>query len=149
MVQQRKKEISALRKQIAKLEAIEAREAEIKDTVKKVFKDFKDQAKKAGVTLEEVIHAHQREISRVMDRITGADKSSAAPKRGRKKKKAGRKKARKAKVATIKIPAGNYTNIPPDPKAVFKVSERGPRPKLLKAHAEKLGIDKFLKECKK
>lgn len=148
MVQQRKKEITALRKQIAKLEAIEAREAEIKDTVKKVFKDFKDQAKKAGVTIEEVINAHQREISRVMDRITGAEKSTAA-KPGRKKKKASRKKARKTKVATIKIPAGKYTNIPPDPKAVFKVSERGPRPKLLKAHAEKLGIDKFLKECKK
>ena len=147
MVQKRKKEINALRKQIAKLEAIEEREAQIKDTVKKVYKDFKAQASKAGVTLEEVLRAHTREVSRVMDKITGATEAGAAPKRG--KKKATRKKARKAKASTIKIPAGNYTNIPPDPKAVFKVSERGPRPKLLKAHAEKLGLEKFLSECKK
>ena len=148
MIKPRKKEIDALRKRIAKLEAMEAREIQIKDTVAKVYKDFKAQISKSGVTLEEVLRAHQKEVSRVLDRITNANgPTGAAPKRGRKKK--AKKKARKSAVTTIKIPAGNYTNIPPDPKAVFKVSVRGPRPKLLKAHAEKLGLDKFLKECKK
>jgi len=144
MIKPRKKEIDALKKQIAKLEAMEAREAEIKDTVAKVYKEFKAQISKSGLTLEEVLRAHQKEVSRVLDRITKAnDITSAAPKRGRKKK------VKKPAVSTIKIPAGKYTNIPPDQKAVFNVSVRGPRPKLLKAHAEKLGLDKFLKECKK
>jgi hypothetical protein len=148
MINLRKKEIDLLRKKIAKLEAQVAREAEIRDTVSKIYKDLKSQISKAGVTLEEVIRAHHRDFLRIMDRIHKSDQEAASikPKKSRKKAK---KAARKAKKATIKIPAGKYSNIPPDEKMVFEVKPRGPRPKILKAHAEKLGLEKFLKECKK
>ena len=148
MIKPRKKEIDALRRKIAKLEAQEAREADIRETVGKILKDLKASLKKEGITLEEFVRAGHREFSRVMERIAAAESISTPKKRGR-KKKAKKRAGRKSKAATIKIPAGKYSNIPPDTKAVFVVNERGPRPKLLKAHAEKLGLEQFLKTCKK
>jgi len=148
MANPRKKVIESLRKQIAKLEAMEQRELEIKETVQKLFKEFKAQLKQSGVTLEEVVRAHYREINRAMDKIKATDDSVSPAKNGR-KKSVKKKKSKKKKASSIKIPAGTYTNIPPDTKAEFKVNPRGPRPKVLKAHAEKLGLEKFLAECKK
>ena len=48
----------------------------------------------------------------------------------------------------IQIPEGKYNNIPPDVERVFEVSLRGPRPKLLKAHAIDIGIEAFIEQCK-
>ncbi len=150
MKRERKVEIDALRKRIAKLEAMEIREAEIRDAVEKVYNDFRSALEEASLSLEEVVRSRYREFKRVVEKIDKESEPVTASKPKARRKKAGRKKGRrKSAKPTLKIPAGKYSNIPPDTKAVFVVKERGPRPKLLKAHAESLGLDKFISECKK
>jgi len=140
-----KSEINALRKQIEKLEAAAKREESIRDVLKDVNKKFRALLKNAGVTLDEFVASQQRSFANSLAKLEG----KAAPKRSVKKavKKKGRRKTTR-RASSIKIPAGSYSNIPPDNKKVYKVKEKGPRPKAVKAHAEALGIDKFLKECR-
>jgi len=59
-----------------------------------------------------------------------------------------KRQKRKAPVVTVKIPAGRYANIPEAPDQVFEVKEKGARPKLLKAYAEQVGLERFLQECR-
>jgi hypothetical protein len=69
-----------------------------------------------------------------------------APAKKRAVKKAGRRGTKRKAKTTVKIPAGQYT-IPSEPDRVFEVKDKGPRPKALKAHAEEIGLERFMAEC--
>lgn len=146
----RKREIETLRAQIAKLEQAEEKEAKEKQALENTQKQILDILESADLSLESFIRYNYKTARRVVAKIekeqsltnkkdnTGS-KRKAAPKK--------RKRTSKAKL-TIKIPAGNYSNIPSEPDKVYEVKEKGPRPKALKMYAEEIGLEKFLEQCR-
>ncbi|MCU7929807.1 MAG: hypothetical protein KZQ90_03325 [Candidatus Thiodiazotropha sp. (ex Codakia rugifera)] len=145
-----KKEIEGLRAKIARLEKEQKKaEAEKKalgtanGQIEKILKDN-------GISFEAYIRYNFKKASRFIHKIeaeTGevANKSKTSSKKSVARR--GRKSA-KAKTATIKIPAGKYGNLPDNPDVIFEVKEKGPRPKVLKAYAEEMGIEAFLEKCR-
>lgn len=146
------KEIQSLEKRIEKLKQQAEREDQLKEALQSTFDSLKEQLDSAGISLDEFIKAHLKTFQRSMARIekAAASESTPAPKRAPAKKRAAKKKATrgrrtKRKVA-IKIPAGTYGNIPSAPDQVFEVKLKGPRPKLLKAYAEAVGLETLLEK---
>ncbi|MES9944963.1 MAG: hypothetical protein ABW080_08420 [Candidatus Thiodiazotropha sp.] len=144
-----KKEIESLRAKIARLEA-EQKKAEV---VNKALSNASSQIDKVlkdnGINFETYIRHNYKRVNRIVQKITGqADKTKAKTKPSTKKKLA-RKGQRSSKaVASIKIPAGKYGNLPNNPDQVFEVKEKGPRPKLLKGYAEEVGLEAFMNQCR-
>ena len=146
----RKREIETLRARITKLEQLqekEAREQKAREDAKQSILNILDAAE---ISCEAFIRFNYREIRRIISKIEKEEAKPTQPARAATKKKTSKKRRAKAarRKSTIKIPAGNYTNIPGEPDRVFTVNERGPRPKALKAYAEKLGPEKFFKQCR-
>lgn len=150
MNSKRKKEIETLRSRLAELEALDALEQKKKAVLEKAHSQLTETLASAEATLEDFVRHLHRDLKRIFSRIE-REKAKSAPatkKAAAKKKVAAKKKRarRKAPVVTVKIPAGRYGNLPDAPDQVFTVKEKGPRPKLLKAYAEKVGLEKLMQE---
>ncbi|MCU7904343.1 MAG: hypothetical protein KZQ76_00555 [Candidatus Thiodiazotropha sp. (ex Epidulcina cf. delphinae)] len=144
-----KKEIESLKAKIARLEKEQEKaeqENKALDTANgQITKILKDN----GVSFEAFVRFHYTRASRVIHRIEGeANEGAATAKRVAKKRTARKGRKPVNAKATIKIPAGEYGNLPSNPKQVFAVKEKGPRPKALKAYAEEVGLEAFLTQCR-
>lgn len=146
------KEIETLRAKIARLEAeqkkAEQREkalARLQDQIEQLFKEN-------NLSLEDYIRGNLAQVNRIMAKIEREkEKRAPAATKPTRKKKASTKKGRSRsskQAVSIKIPAGKYGNLPTDPDKVFVVKEKGPRPKTLKAYAEKVGLEAFFDQCR-
>jgi hypothetical protein len=151
------KEIQSLEMRIQQLKAEKEKTEKEKAVLTDAYSRLKDQLKEEGVSMEAFVRFAFKDLSRAIAVVqreseTGAPAAQEPARRkvSAKKKVVRKPRARKGRVAAgaIKIPAGKYTNIPPDTAAVFEVKEKGPRPKAVKAHAEQLGIDAFLDQCR-
>ncbi|MET0067032.1 MAG: hypothetical protein ABW076_11875 [Candidatus Thiodiazotropha sp.] len=145
-----KKEIETLKAKLARLEQ-EQQEAERES---QALSDASDQFDKIleeqGISLEAFIAHDLKKFSRIVNKLekTGrASRSKTAPRQVRKKVIRKKRAARKT-THNIKIPAGTYAKLPNNPEQVFKVKEKGPRPKALKEYAEQVGLEKFLEQCR-
>ncbi|MBT2969250.1 MAG: hypothetical protein B6D72_05520 [gamma proteobacterium symbiont of Ctena orbiculata] len=143
------KEIESLRAKIARLEN-EQKKAEVQ---KKALGNASGQIDKIlkdnGITLDAYVRHNYKKISRIMQKIAGQSAQAKTKSRKSTKKKAARRGGRTAKaVATIKIPAGRYGNLPDNPDQVIEVKEKGPRPKVLKRYAEEIGLEAFMSQCR-
>jgi phenylalanyl-tRNA synthetase beta subunit len=145
------REIESLRARIAKLEQQRDKEEQEREALENTHSAIFEILDKAGLSLEAFLRHNYKAVKRLVGKVEKEEAKAAvqAPitrKKTTTKKKSRRKAARKK--ATIKIPAGQYKNIPSDPEKVFEVKDKGPRPKALKAYAEELGLDEFLKQCR-
>ena len=129
-----KQEIALLEAKIKQLQVSQAQEAAQRNKIKRAHGELIRALKRAGVSLDQYIELFEDDYKRAINKRIRA--SAASGRRGRPKK------------AVIKIPAGVYGNIPGAGKQRITVNVRGPRPELLKAYAEQVGIDAFLKKCK-
>ena len=146
----RKRQIDALRAQIAKLEQQQAKEEKERIALEKTRDSILKILKDADVSFEAFVRFNYKTIHKI---ITKLDREQAKPERPVKvatKKKAVKKRSRKTAKpkTTVKIPAGKYTNIPSEPETLFEVKEKGPRPKVLKNYAEEIGLEQFLEQCR-
>lgn len=146
----RKKQIDALRAQIAKLEQQQEKEAKERVALEKTRDNILKILKDADVSFEAFVRFNYKTIRKI---ITKLDREQVKPERTVKvaaKKKTVKKRARKTAKpkTTVKIPAGKYTNIPNEPETLFEVKEKGPRPKVLKNYAEEIGLEQFLEQCR-
>ncbi|MCU7872377.1 MAG: hypothetical protein KZQ91_06500 [Candidatus Thiodiazotropha sp. (ex Lucinoma borealis)] len=145
-----KKEIEGLRAKIARLEK-EQKKAEVEKKalgsangqIEKILKDN-------GISFEAYIRYNIKKASRIIHKIEGESGEIANKSRTSSKKSVVRRgrKSTKAKTTAIKIPAGKYGNLPGNPDVIFEVKEKGPRPKVLKAYAEEMGVEAFLDKCR-
>ena len=145
------KEIESLRAKIARLEK-EQQKAEQETQALNTASDQIDKIlKENGVSFEAYIGYHLKKVSRIIHKIEGQQSAhTPAPAKKTSKKRVARKGGRKTGKAalTIKIPAGKYGKLPNQPEQVFEVKEKGPRPKVLKAYAEEVGLETFLSQCR-
>ena len=146
----RKKEIEALRNKLAELETLEKLEQKKKEVLEKAHAQLTETLAAAEATLEDFVRHLHRDFKRVFTRIerekekkTPAKKKAAPRRKATAKKKRARRKTAKV---TVKIPAGRYGNIPDAPDQVFVVKEKGARPKALRAYAEKVGLERLMRE---
>jgi hypothetical protein len=148
-----KKEIESLKMKLARLEK-EQQKAEAQEKALAVVQEQIDKLLKDNdLSLEAYIRSNQVQVSRIMAKIERekiAGTGEAPVKRSSKKKAAAKKRAARSKkpTRTVKIPAGQYGNLPGSPDQVFEVKEKGPRPKLLKTYAEEVGLETFLAQCR-
>ncbi|HEB95831.1 MAG TPA: hypothetical protein ENI96_05310 [Sedimenticola thiotaurini] len=150
MSSNRKKEIENLRSRLAELEALDKLEQKRKEVLEKAHAQLTETLATAEATLDDFVRHLHRDFKRIFGRIE-REKAKSAPakkKTGVKKKATAKKKRARRKTAkvTVKIPAGRYGNIPDAPDQVFEVKEKGARPKVLKAYAEKVGLEKLMRE---
>jgi hypothetical protein len=154
MSRQRKKQIEALQSQIEELKAEEEREQRERVILEEAYRALTEQLANAGVSFESFVRFSLKEVRRAMAKIdrqeAPAEEKPVRRKAAKKRpvRKARARKSRKAAARPLKIPAGRYTNIPPEPEKVYEVKEKGPRPKAVKAHAESIGIDAFMEQCR-
>ncbi|MGD2082428.1 MAG: hypothetical protein PVF91_05655 [Chromatiales bacterium] len=154
MSRHRQKEIEALESRIEQLKAEQEREKREKAILEEAHRALMEQLAAAGVSFDAFVRFAIRDIRRATTRIDREERPAeekpvrrkAAKKRPARKARA--RKTRKQVVRPVKIPAGRYTNVPPDPAKVYEVKEKGPRPKPVKAYAEEVGIDAFLAQCR-
>jgi hypothetical protein len=145
------KEIASLRAQIARLEKEQKQAEEREKALAAVQSQIDALLKQHGLTLETYIRSNFAQISRIMAKIErekGKQGSAPATRKEKNKTVAKKRRARSNRTTSIKIPAGKYGNLPTAPDKHFEVKEKGPRPKLLKAYAEEVGLETFLKQCR-
>jgi chromosome segregation ATPase len=149
-----KREIENLRAKIARLEEeqkqVEQQEKALAVVQSQIDKLLKDN----GLSLESYVRRQYTQVKRIVAKIeqekSKQDAAAIPAKRVSKKRGTAKKRRSRAKRAnsSIKIPAGKYGNLPADPEQVFEVKEKGPRPKILKAYAEEVGLEAFLQQCR-
>jgi len=155
------KEIQTLELRIQQLKAEKEKADKEHSVLTEAYSQLKTQLKDGGVSMESFVRYAYKDLSRaiaVVQREPAAPAPAAvaeAEKPVRRKVTAKKKVVRKARArkanatpAAIKIPAGKYSHIPPDTAAVFEVKEKGPRPKIVKAHAEQIGLEAFMEQCR-
>ncbi|MES9858200.1 MAG: hypothetical protein ABW166_16595 [Sedimenticola sp.] len=153
MTSQRQKEIESLRAKLASLEAVHEKEVQEREALNNIYQQLTSLLNEADITLDSFIRCHYRDIRKVTVKIEREREreKSANPVKITVKRKTAVKKHRSSKskaTITVKIPAGQYSNIPAEPEKVFTVKEKGPRPKALKAYAEEVGLEAFMKNCR-
>ncbi|MCB1760137.1 MAG: hypothetical protein KDI68_10220 [Gammaproteobacteria bacterium] len=148
----RKREIESLKSKLARLEAEQAREEQSREALESAHAELLGRLQEADLDMEMFVRHYRKELGRILTRIdrrsTKSRTLAPAPKATRKKVVRKRRKAAKPAVPTVRIPAGSYHNIPPDEAQIYTVNERGARPKALKAHAQALGLESFLQQCR-
>ncbi len=146
------KEIASLRAKIARLEKEQKQAEEREKALAAVQGQIDTLLKQNGLNLETYIRSNFVQISRIVAKIereTSKHPSTPVKRKEGKQAVAKKRRVRASKAAPgIKIPAGNYGNLPSAPDKTFEVKEKGPRPKLLKAYAEEVGLETFLKQCR-
>ncbi len=147
------KQIEQLQSQIEELQAKKEKEEREREVLEKVYEDLKNALHADDISIDSFLRFAYRDVKRVVARIekerAKEERTEAKPppvKKATTKKKGKRGKAKKQ--MPVKIPAGQYKNIPPTLDAVHTVNEKGPRPKVIKAYVEEIGIDRFLEECR-
>ena len=152
MKRQRQKEIESLRSRLASLEAEQERENRERETLDSAQAELLATLDGADISFEAYVRCFIKDIRKVLTRIDreqAKEPETAIKRRPGTRKQVTKKRKRRSKPAvTVKIPAGSYSNIPAEPEKVFLVKEKGPRPKALKAYAEKIGLDAFLEQCR-
>lgn len=145
----RKKEIEALRSRISRLEQLEEKEINEKQALEETRQQIQKILDDADLSFESFIRFNYKKVRSIITKIDKEQPSSVAPEKKTVKRKTAVKKRKRVTrtKATVKIPAGKYSNIPAAPEKVFEVKEKGPRPKILKAYAEELGLETFLEQC--
>ncbi len=145
-----KREIETLRAKIARLEKEQKKSEQQQKALSQVQSQIDKILKENGITFEAYIRSQQPLISRLLAKIERVKGKAETPVKRVSKKKVATKKRRprKAAAAQIKIPAGQYGNLPADPAQRYVVKEKGPRPKALKAYAEEIGLEAFLAKCR-
>ena len=142
------KEIESLKAKIARLEKEQQKAEQETQALNTANEQIDKILKENGVSFESYIGYHIKKVSRIVQKLEGKQSTSAeTPAKKTSKKKAVRKGRRKAAL-TIKIPAGKYGKLPDQPDQVYEVKEKGPRPKVLKAYAEAVGLETFLSQCR-
>lgn len=145
------KEIESLRNKLESLEEEKQKEERERALLDGVYSELQGRLEQSGISIDafilyiykdakRVVNKTERQKAKQEAKAPAADKPKATKKRSKKK--------RSKKKTVIKIPAGTYKNIPDAPDRVFDVKEKGPRPKLVKAYAEKIGIEQFMEECR-
>jgi len=157
------KEIQTLELRIQQLKAEKEKADKEQSVLTEAYSQLKSQLKDGGVAMESFVRFAYKDLSRAIAVVQrepaapapAAPAAAAAEKPARRNVGAKKKVVRKARArkaapapAAIKIPAGKYTHIPPDTAAVFEVKEKGPRPKIVKAHAEQIGLEAFMEQCR-
>jgi len=152
MKRQRQKEIESLRNRLASLEAEQERENRERETLDKAQAELLATLDGADISFDAYVRCFIKDIRKILTRIDREQAKrpgTVIESKPRSKKQVAKKRKRRSKPAvTVKIPAGSYSNIPAEPEKVFLVKEKGPRPKVLKAYAEKIGLDAFLAQCR-
>ncbi|MCP3866636.1 MAG: hypothetical protein GY703_00775 [Gammaproteobacteria bacterium] len=147
----RQKEIESLKVRLSALEAEQQREEQERESLDQAYQQLMATLDEADVSFESFVRCYHKNIRKFITKIEREQSKLTEEKTTQKptsRKKAVRKKKRRTKkAAAIKIPAGSYTNIPPDTGKVFEVKEKGPRPKVVKAFAEEIGLEAFLSQC--
>lgn len=155
------KKIHQLESEIAEIKAKKEKDQHERGVLEGAYEQLKHSLHSENVTLDSFVRFAYRDVKRVVARIEkerakeeqiAANNPDAKPAPTRKKAtKPGRKPKAKVKAKAkkpIKIPAGRYTNIPPNLEEVIEVNHKGPRPKLVRAHAEEIGEERFFAECR-
>jgi len=147
-----KREIETLRAKIARLEKEQKKAEQQEKALAAVQGQIDKLLKDHGISLETYIRSNYAQVGRIVAKI---EREKAKPnetpvKRAAKKKRVAKKAATRSKKArhTVKIPAGRYGNLPQAPDQVFEVKDKGPRPKILKAYAEEIGLEAFFEQCR-
>jgi len=153
MKRQRQKEIESLRNRLVILEAEQERENRERETLDSAQAELLATLDGANISFEAYVCSFEKDIRKILNRIDrgqakGPETAIKSSRPGTKKQVTKKRKRRSKTAVTVKIPAGNYSNIPEEPEKVFLVKEKGPRPKALKAYAEKIGLDAFLEQCR-
>ena len=144
-----KKQIESLKAEIARLENEQQKEELVKKALASANGQIDKILKDNGINFETYIRHNHKRVSRIMQKLEGeTDKVKAETRRAAKKKTTRKSRQTSKTVATIKIPAGKYGNLPSEPDQVFEVKEKGPRPKVLKGYAEEVGLETFLNQCR-
>jgi predicted RNase H-like nuclease (RuvC/YqgF family) len=144
-----KREIESLKAKIARLEA-EQKKAELE---KKALTNASSQIDKIlkdnGINFEIFVRHNYKRVKRIVQKLEGqAENANAKTKPSTKRKSTRKGRGNTKTVATIKIPAGRYGNLPNNPDQIFEVKEKGPRPKLLKGYAQEVGLKVFMSQCR-
>ena len=151
MTTRRKKEIDSLRSKLAALEAEQEREEKERAVLEQAQTQLFSTLESSGITFESFVRCFFKDIRKLITKIELEQSKIASAKPGKRvvRKKMVKKTKRVARPKVrVKIPAGRYTNIPVDLEKVFEVKDKGPRPKVLKAYAEEIGLEAFLAQCR-
>lgn len=147
----RQQEIERLRSKLASLEAEQEREEQARQSLEQSRQQLLSTLEESNLGLEDFVRCYYKEIRKLVLKVERGLARQQPAGTGDKaaKKKTARKKAAKRRPpkVQIKIPAGRYGNLPAEPDRVYEVKDKGARPKALKAYAEKVGLENFLKEC--
>ncbi|MEJ2610024.1 MAG: hypothetical protein P8179_07990 [Candidatus Thiodiazotropha sp.] len=145
-----KKEIESLKAKIARLEIEQQKAEEEAQAINTANEQIDKILSETGVSLEAYIGFNLKKFSRIVHKIEGQQPDALKVSTQKTTKKRGSRKGRRASkpTLTVKIPAGKYGNLPNQPDQIFEVKEKGPRPKLLKAYAEEVGLEIFLNQCR-
>lgn len=165
------KQIASARSVVEKLEAELEQTRREDETLERVSSELRTKLAEGGVSFDAFVRFAEKDIRKALvklDKKLAIDapkpeqSAEEAPKRrGRGKKKAepakrGAKAAKPGRAAkgkprakpAIKIQAGRYTNMPPNPEAVIEVKEKGPRPRVVMNYAMEIGLDEFMSRCR-
>ncbi|MBW9260202.1 MAG: hypothetical protein K1566_17940 [Candidatus Thiodiazotropha sp. (ex. Lucinisca nassula)] len=144
------KQIDSLKAEITRLEKEQQRAEQQQKALKEVSTRVSALLKESGVSFESYITHHIKKVSRIVEKVEAKNSTKAASQAGKTSKTRRAKKPRKTSKPniTVKIPAGRYGKLPNQPEVIFEVKEKGPRPKVLKAYAEEVGLETFLHQCR-
>jgi len=148
---QRQREIDSLRNRLNRLEQEAEQEKQQREAVEGAHQQLLESLQQSGISFDDYVRSFYKEIRKVITRIEKAQAKVEEPANQTTKKKRSVKKRRKQAsrpTVTVKIPAGNYRGIPDEPERLFQVKEKGPPPKALRADAEQVGLEGFMKQCR-
>jgi hypothetical protein len=145
------KQIETLKAEILRLEEEQQRAEQEKRALDSASEQINSVLTETGISLETYIGYNLKKISRIVHKLEAsqATKAASPTKKPSKARTPTRRRQKSSRpTITVKIPAGQYSKLPSQPEHVFEVKEKGPRPKLLKAYAEEVGLEAFLDQCR-
>jgi hypothetical protein len=144
------KQIDTLKAEISRLEKEQQRAQQEEQALNDVSTQITSILKESGVSFESYITHHSKRISKILSKLDSKNvaKTAAPTKKATKPRSANKPRKANKPTITVKIPAGRYSKLPDQPEMIFEVKEKGPRPKVLKAYAEEVGLETFLDQCR-
>ncbi|MCG8123256.1 MAG: hypothetical protein N0E55_04710 [Candidatus Thiodiazotropha taylori] len=144
------KQIDSLKAEITRLEKEQQRAEQQQKALKEVSAKISTLLKENGVSFESYITHHNKKKKHIVEKAEARNSTKSASQAGKTRNTRNAKKPHKTTkpTITVKIPAGRYGKLPNQPETIFEVKEKGPRPKVLKAYAEEVGLETFLHQCR-
>jgi hypothetical protein len=144
------KKIENLKAEITRLEKEQQKAEQEQHVLKEVSTKISSILKESGVSFDSYIAHHIKRVSRIVEKFEAKNGPNTPPPAKKPRKTRSVRKSRKSAkpTITVKIPAGRYSKLPTQPETIFEVKEKGPRPKVLKAYAEEVGLETFLDQCR-